>query len=211
MKSEADIRAKVTIPVLNTGIIGDFFSFNRLCDSPNEHIAIGLGDYQHQSIPLVRLHSECLTGDVFGSKRCDCGEQLKEAIQRITESGGYLLYLRQEGRGIGLYNKLDAYQLQDQGMDTFEANSHLGFQEDARSYASAAEMLTALKVKQIRLLSNNPEKERQLKEAGIQVIERLQTITHQNPHNHRYLITKAEKARHNLNILSANEPEQPPF
>lgn len=199
MTMKASVRAKVRIPVMEASLLGDFFSFYGLVDEPLEHIAIGLGDYQ-RSNPLVRVHSECLTGDIFGSKRCDCGDQLTEAINRIHDEGGYLLYLRQEGRGIGLYNKLDAYQLQDQGLDTFEANAHLGFMEDARNYCAAAQMLQALEVGSIRLLSNNPEKERQLAQAGIVVSERLPTFTHQNPHNYRYLSAKVDKRHHSLSL-----------
>lgn len=204
-KPFAQVRTKVSIPIMNSGFQGDFYSFEHLSDAPSEHLAIGLGDYQNTADPLVRIHSECLTGDVFGSRRCDCGEQLKESLERISKEGGYLLYLRQEGRGIGLYNKLDAYHLQDQGMDTFEANAHLGFQEDARCYLSAAEMLQALNIQRIRLLSNNPEKERQLKVAGIEVIQRVPTSTHHNPHNVKYLNAKALKASHSLNITHPEE------
>src|SRR5215211_5541580 len=122
-----------------------------------EHIALVLGD-PAAGTPLVRLHSECLTGDVFGSARCDCGPQLREAVQRITEAGGFLLYLRQEGRGIGLYAKLDAYALQDAGLDTYEANRALGRGEDERDYTVAAQMLLTLGADRITLLSNNPDK-----------------------------------------------------
>ena len=122
-------------------------------------------------VPLVRPHSECLTGDVFGSQRCDCGAQLREAVERIAEAGGYLLYLRQEGRGIGLYSKLDAYLLQDAGLDTYEANLALGHAEDERDYTSAAQMLAALDVNTVALLSNNPDKAAQLTRLGVTVTD----------------------------------------
>ncbi len=138
-----------------------FLSFTGLVDD-KEHIAIGLGDFKNVDIPLVRLHSECLTGDVFGSERCDCGPQLNEAIRRIDSEGGFILYLRHEGRGIGLCNKLSAYNLQSNGFDTYDANRQLGFEDDLRDYSSAAQMLFALGKRKIRLLSNNPEKKKQL-------------------------------------------------
>ena len=145
------------------------FTFDGLVDG-KEHLALGLGDWQRSlaraavggRAPLVRPHSECLTGDVFGSQRCDCGPQLREAVERITDAGGLLLYLRQEGRGIGLYAKLDAYALQDAGLDTYEANVALGHGEDERDYTAAAQMLLALGADRIRLLSNNPDKAEQL-------------------------------------------------
>src|SRR5918998_6622153 len=141
-------------------------SFRGLVDC-REHLAFQCG--RPGAEPLVRPHSECLTGDVFGSQRCDCGAQLREAVERIADAGGYLLYLRQEGRGIGLYNKLDAYALQDAGLDTYEANVALGFGEDERDYGVAAEMLFALGVRRIDLLTNNPDKVAQLREAGVRV------------------------------------------
>ena len=142
-----------------------------------EHLALGLGRYAEApqpsappaTVPLVRPHSECLTGDVFGSQRCDCGAQLREAVERIAEAGGYLLYLRQEGRGIGLYSKLDAYLLQDAGLDTYEANLALGHAEDERDYTVAAQMLAALDVPAVALLSNNPDKAAQLSRLGVTV------------------------------------------
>jgi len=149
------------------------------------------GTTETAAAPLVRLHSECLTGDVFRSQRCDCGPQLREAVERISEAGGYLLYLRQEGRGIGLYNKLDAYALQDAGLDTYEANLALGFAKDERDYTVAAQMLLALGVDQLDLLTNNPDKATQLQAAGIQVNSRVPTGLHLSPVNGRYLAAKA--------------------
>ena len=149
--------------------------------------------------PLVRLHSECLTGDVFGSQRCDCGPQLREAVERISDTGGYLLYLRQEGRGIGLYDKLDSYVLQDLGMDTFEANLALGHDEDERDYSAAAQMLVALGVDSLTLLTNNLDKVRQLRSHGIDVANQLPTALHLRRDNERYLRAKA-RGGHTLDL-----------
>src|SRR5206468_1796938 len=149
------------------------FSFDGLVDG-REHLAFALDD-RTAAVPLIRPHSECLTGDVFGSERCDCGPQLREAVERITDAGGYLLYLRQEGRGIGLYTKLDAYALQDFGLDTYEANLALGHDEDERDYTPAAQMLHALGVPAVALLSNNPDKAAQLARLGIAVTEQVPT------------------------------------
>lgn len=145
-------------------------------------------------IPLVRMHSECVTGDVLGSLRCDCGKQLTEALSRLSIEGGILIYLRQEGRGIGLDEKLRAYQLQDSGFDTFEANVRLGHGEDARSYVLAAEILRVLEVPKIRLLTRNPDKVRQLRSAGIDVVEQVKTGLHLNPRNEKYLQAKERRA-----------------
>jgi GTP cyclohydrolase II len=150
------------------------------------------------AVPLVRVHSECLTGDVFGSLRCDCGPQLDEAMDVLSASGGILLYLRQEGRGIGLYNKLDAYLLQDQGADTYTANRLLGRGGDERNYLPAAQMLLALGAPEIRLITNNPEKIDQLEQCGITVRSVRPTRVHMNPHNENYLRAKATIARHRL-------------
>jgi GTP cyclohydrolase II len=179
------------------------FSFDGLVDGL-EHLAFALGDRAapHSAddarVPLIRPHSECLTGDVFGSQRCDCGPQLREAVERIAETGGYLLYLRQEGRGIGLYSKLEAYALQDTGIDTYDANLVLGHEEDERSYAAASQMLDALGVSRVALLSNNPDKARQLRSFGVTVVEQVPTGVHVSPANHRYLETKARRGRHTL-------------
>jgi GTP cyclohydrolase II len=173
-----------------------------------EHLALGLGAFaetsqQSASVdvpPLVRPHSECLTGDVFGSQRCDCGAQLREAVERIAEAGGYLLYLRQEGRGIGLYSKLDAYLLQDEGLDTYEANLALGHAEDERDYTVAAQMLDALQVPQVALLSNNPDKAAQLSRLGVTVAAQVPTGVHLSATNAGYLETKAWRGAHTLHL-----------
>jgi GTP cyclohydrolase II len=195
----ASVRGQVQLPLrLDDGYVARarVFSFDGLCDG-REHIALALGDRAEDGTPepggtpLVRLHSECLTGDVLGSQRCDCGPQLREAVERITDAGGYLLYLRQEGRGIGLYNKLDAYALQDAGLDTYEANVALGFAMDERDYTVAAQMLRALAVERLDLLTNNPDKAAQLQAAGISVRSRVPTGLHVSPVNGRYLAAKA--------------------
>lgn len=161
-----------------------------------EHIALIIGT-RDSSPPLVRLHSECLTGDILGSLKCDCGPQLDAALTNIADAGwGILLYLRQEGRAIGLINKLRAYQLQDQGFDTVEANNRLGFATDARDFGIAAQMLNLLGARTIRLLTNNPDKVAKLEEGGITVAERLPLITPDNPHNKRYLDTKRDRTGH---------------
>ena len=161
-----------------------------------EHVALLIGAFGGQP-PLVRLHSECLTGDVFGSLKCDCGPQLKQALHLIgAAGGGVLLYLRQEGRGIGLANKLRAYALQDRGLDTVEANRRLGFVDDARDYRMAAAILRALGIEQVRLLTNNPAKVAGLEAEGIAVAERVAHHMPANPHNADYLVTKQAKSGH---------------
>jgi GTP cyclohydrolase II len=156
---------------------------------------------------LVRLHSECLTGEVFGSTRCDCGPQLDEAFGMLAVHGGALLYLRQEGRGIGLYNKLDTYLLQSGDIDTFEANRLIGRGADERGYLTAAVMLRALGLPRIRLLTNNPDKVRQLRAHGIDVVETLPTGVHLTPDNARYLAAKARGGHHiPLHALETEAP-----
>ncbi|MEV6633181.1 GTP cyclohydrolase II [Actinoplanes sp. NPDC051470] len=207
---EAVVRTQVTVPLrFGDGYTSSarVFTFDGLVDG-KEHLALGLGDWRRavarSSVggrpPLVRPHSECLTGDVFGSQRCDCGPQLREAVERITEAGGLLLYLRQEGRGIGLYAKLDAYALQDAGLDTYEANVALGHGEDERDYTVAAQMLLALGAERIRLLSNNPDKTEQLKAAGVKVEEQIPTGVHVSAANVRYLATKASHTAHTIDL-----------
>lgn len=193
----AVIRTEVSVPMTfadGFSTVARVLTFEGLVDG-REHLAIGLG-VPNGSVPLVRLHSECLTGDVFGSQRCDCGPQLRESVERITAAGGYLLYLRQEGRGIGLYSKLDAYALQDVGLDTYEANVALGYRADARDYTVAAQMIHALGLSRVALLSNNPDKADQLTRLDIAVSERVPTAIHWCPANARYLATKATRGAH---------------
>ena len=167
-------------------------------ESADEHVALLIGQPDGNP-PLVRLHSECLTGDVLGSLKCDCGPQLRGAIQAIKASGwGILLYLRQEGRGIGLVNKLRAYALQDQGFDTVDANTRLGFAVDARDFGVAARMLDLLGQGRVRLLTNNPTKVAGLEAAGVAVVERVPHFLPPNPHNERYLATKRDRTGHQL-------------
>ena len=200
-KSRASVRQKVEIP------LGDktatFCSFNDLADD-KEHIALVFkgSNPSPSSIPLVRMHSECLTGDVFCSSRCDCGNQLNEAIDKLSIEGGILLYLRQEGRGIGLYNKLDAYALQLKGLDTYEANKALGFTDDLRNYKVAAQMLMALDVRAIRLLSNNPNKRKQLEDHGIHISSMRSTGVFVKEENKGYLKAKVDKTGHKIRLLA---------
>jgi GTP cyclohydrolase II len=205
----AKIRTQVSVPLRfadGYATTARVFSFDGLFDG-QENLAFGLGDRAaavtsagRAPVPLVRPHSECLTGDVFGSQRCDCGAQLREAVERIADSGGYLLYLRQEGRGIGLYAKLEAYTLQDAGLDTYEANRALGHRADERSYVVAAQMLQALGVRRIALLSNNPDKARQLRRFGVSVSAVVRTGVHVSTTNARYLATKAHRGAHTLDV-----------
>ncbi|CAL9358192.1 MULTISPECIES: GTP cyclohydrolase II [Streptomyces] len=197
----AGIRARVNVPLRlknDSGETAKIVSFRGLSDGL-EHVAIEFGAVA--DIPLVRLHSECLTGDVFGSTRCDCGPQLQESLELLSVSGGILLYLRQEGRGIGLYNKLDAYWLQQhRGLDTFAANRKLNFSDDLRDYRPAAQMLQALGVPRVRLLSNNPDKSEQLRRYGIDVVDVVPTGVFPNERNIRYLRAKVEQHGHSIEI-----------
>ena len=162
-----------------------------------EHIALSLGDIGDGEPVLARIHSECLTGDALFSMRCDCGHQLHTAMQRIAEEGrGVILYLRQEGRGIGLVNKIKAYQLQDNGADTVEANERLGFGADMRDYSMCVDMLKHLNIGKLRLMTNNPVKVGAMENYGVEVAERIPLETGENPHNAKYLQTKAGKLGH---------------
>ncbi len=165
----------------------------------DDHVALVMGDISANPPPLVRVHDECVTGDVFGSQRCDCGPQLNAALHRVAEEGrGVILYMRQEGRGIGLANKLQAYALQDDGMDTVEANVHLGFQPDQREYGIGAQILTELGLSKIRLLTNNPRKRAEISGYGLEIVERVPLIIEPGLHNEHYLATKATKFGHDL-------------
>ena len=181
---------------------GDFIAIAyRSTTDADEHVALVKGDISGEEPVLVRVHSECLTGDVFGSLRCDCGDQIAMAMQAIAEEGrGVFLYMRQEGRGIGLHNKIAAYALQDEGLDTVEANESLGFPADLRDYGIGAQILVDLGLKDIRLLTNNPRKVVGLDGYGLRVVETLPLIVSPNPNNLRYLETKQRKLGHLLEL-----------
>jgi GTP cyclohydrolase II len=204
------VRRRIRLPIiLRNGrcVAASAASFTGLGDDL-EHLALIFDrPARHESADTtsrVRLHSECLTGDVFGSARCDCGPQLREAVEAMAQHGGIILYLRQEGRGIGLYNKLDAYGLQDRGLDTFAANRELLFADDLRDYGTAAAMLTALNVSRIRLITNNPHKAWQLARHGISVVEVIATDAHVNAHNVAYLSAKRDRAGHYIDLPDAS-------
>jgi GTP cyclohydrolase II len=210
---DATIRTEVTVPLRfadGYATTARVYTFDGLVDG-REHLALGLGALAgpvrrpvEPGVPLVRPHSECLTGDVFGSQRCDCGAQLREAVERVARAGGYVLYLRQEGRGIGLYAKLDAYALQDAGLDTYEANVALGHAEDERDYTVAAQMLLALGVRTVALLSNNPDKVAQLDRLGVTVSEHVPTGVHLSPTNAGYLAAKVRRGAHTLDLTDVS-------
>jgi GTP cyclohydrolase II len=214
----ASVRSQVTVPLRfpdGFAATAEIMTFHGLADG-KEHLLLALGEWEQTLLdqgpegaaPLVRLHSECLTGDVFGSERCDCGPQLREAVEAIAAVGGFLLYLRQEGRGIGLYSKLDAYALQDTGLDTYEANVALGRGEDERDYSAAAQMLGALGAGRIRLLTNNPDKVGQLTALGVDVTEQVPTGVHLSEANHRYLAAKRNHTAHTIDLPAEYLPDQ---
>jgi 3,4-dihydroxy 2-butanone 4-phosphate synthase/GTP cyclohydrolase II len=174
-------------------------------NDPDEHLALVMGDVATDEPVLVRVHSQCLTGDVFHSLRCDCGEQVEMAMKKIAQEGrGVVLYMRQEGRGIGIHNKIRAYALQDQGLDTVEANLTLGFKADNRTYGTGAQILADLGIRNMRLMTNNPKKMSGLESYGLKVTEQLPLTTAPNVHNRRYLQTKQKKMGHLLNVLDAD-------
>ncbi|MFC1865388.1 bifunctional 3,4-dihydroxy-2-butanone-4-phosphate synthase/GTP cyclohydrolase II [Chloroflexota bacterium] len=181
---------------------GDFTAIAYKSDIDNyEHLALVMGDIKDKKPLLVRVHSECLTGDIFGSLRCDCGEQMAQALRQINQEGrGVLLYMRQEGRGIGFHNKISAYALQDKGLDTVEANLYLGFEPDLRDYGIGAQILADLGLHKIRMITNNPKKVIGLEGYSIEVTETVPVIIPPNPHNKRYLETKQKKMGHILKI-----------
>ncbi len=186
---------------------GDFTAIAYKSDiDPDEHLALVRGDISTREPVLVRVHSECLTGDVFSSLRCDCGEQVRLAIKAIAKEGrGVLLYMRQEGRGIGFHNKILAYALQDKGLDTVEANLSLGFKADLRDYGIGAQILADLGLRKIRLLTNNPKKVVGMEGYGLKVVETVPIIAATNPHNRRYLETKRKKLGHLLKVPEITE------
>lgn len=167
-----------------------------------EHIALVKGTWQENEPVLCRVHSSCMTGDIFGSKRCECGEQLHKAMQLIEKEGkGILVYMNQEGRGIGLMNKIRAYKLQEQGDDTVEANVHLGFEPDERDYGIGAQILRTMGAQKLRLMTNNPIKRIGLESYGIEIVENVPLEIEPNPYNERYMRTKKEKMHHNLKLV----------
>jgi len=197
----AKVRTRISLKVgSNSDISSEMVSFNAL-KSDKEHVALVFGQAdKNQKVPLVRIHSECLTGDVFHSSRCDCGEQLDEAINLMAAEGGVILYLRQEGRGIGLYNKIDAYKLQSEGMNTYQANNHLGFGDDLRDFTEAGQMLEAMNITRLKLMTNNPIKAKALKDYGLTVEEEVNTSTHIKDGNEDYLKAKVDNAGHKLEL-----------
>lgn len=204
----ASARQKIWLPIrLRDGAFRQvqLVTFRGLCDG-REHVAILMSGWRRSRAPLVRVHSECFTGDVLASERCDCGPQLQEALIRCAQAGGVILYLRQEGRGIGLYNKVDAYALQDRGLDTFEANEALDFAPDLRDYRPAAQMLHALGLRSVRLITNNPDKVAQLRAFGIEIVEQVSTGVYPTHANLRYLRAKRDKAGHLI-----DPPATPPI
>lgn len=196
----SEIRARVSLKVgSKSDIDAEIISFTCF-DKDNEHVAIVFKQADlNQDVPLVRVHSECLTGDVFHSSRCDCGEQLDEAIDTMADVGGVILYMRQEGRGIGLYNKIDAYVLQSQGLNTYQANNELGFDDDQRSFEHAIAMLNAMDIDAIKLMTNNPRKAKALSEhVDVQAI--VNTQVHMKSDNKEYLAAKKQHGKHDISI-----------
>lgn len=207
MKNESLVRKIVDVNLPT--IYGDFtlHAFEERLTG-DHHLALCKGDWSEEDPVLVRVHSSCMTGDIFGSKRCDCGEQLHQALLQVEKEGqGVVLYMNQEGRGIGLVNKLKAYKLQEKGMDTVEANEALGFEPDARDYGVGAQILRSLGISKMRLMTNNPVKRVGLKSFGLEMVERVPLEVGAYPENVRYLKTKRDKMGHDLTELDAHSPE----
>jgi len=203
INNRLEIGVRVRLPTKN-----GYFNIIPFLEKENglEHIALIKGNFVFSDTVLTRIHSACATGDLFGSLRCDCGEQLQKALRMIEQEGkGLILYLQQEGRGIGLMNKIRAYQLQDEGLDTVDANVCLGFAPDERNYTIAAEMLKKLGVNQVRLMTNNPDKINGLESANIKVIERIPIEIQTNKYNFNYLHTKQTRMNHILDSIDAVE------
>ena len=178
----------------------NIYAFADSEEEPLPHLVLAHGDMDLSKPVLLRIHSECLTGDMFHSRRCDCGEQLAKALELAAEQHGAVIYLRQEGRGIGLINKLKAYNLQDQGLNTADANTHLGFEVDARQYDLAVEIMKDLGIKRIHLLTNNPQKIEAIENSSIEIVSRVPLVIEPKEENHSYLKTKRELMGHMLNI-----------
>ncbi len=174
-------------------------AYSELEDDPMPHLALLSEGFDPQKPNLLRIHSECMTGDVFGSKRCDCGEQLDAAMRMVVEEGGLIIYLRQEGRGIGLINKLKAYHLQEKGLNTADANTHLGLEIDSRQYDIAVHILQDLKVSEIQLITNNPDKIKALEDSPVKVVKRIPIVIPPSDDNRDYLNTKKDLMGHMLN------------
>jgi GTP cyclohydrolase II len=206
MSQKTIVRKSVTIPTKYGA--AELISFTNLSDG-KEHFAFALGDWRNKEVTNIRLHSECVTGEILGSAKCDCGEQLDEALNLFSVTGGIVFYLKQEGRGIGLYNKIDAYALQNLGYDTVEANNALNFEDDLRDYAVAGEMLSALSISKVNLLTNNSNKIKAVESMGIEVVKRIPTSLFLKAENLNYLQVKAQKSGHMLilntqNFITAN-------
>jgi len=198
LKHESLIRREVTAKLPTEYGFFDITAFTQI-DTGEQHLALAKGSWEENEPILVRVHSSCVTGDIFGSARCDCGDQLHQAMKLIEKEGkGLIVYMNQEGRGIGLVNKLKAYQLQEQGMDTVDANLHLGFKSDQRDYGVGAQIIREMGVTKMKLLSNNPRKRAGLIGYGLEVVQNVPIEIKSNPFNAAYLKTKRDKMGHDL-------------